>query len=134
MKYGKFNKEYKFVFIPDEKYEEYVKSVEHSKNYDHINYKAKLESGYNPWPIKSFAAGEYANAQAKNDVAQETVQTTQVMAKYAGILGGILNILDSVATGEKKSIGEAYREGKAQIEQAIGNISTKVTDYASKIT
>ena len=80
------------------------------------------------------AAGEYANAQAKNDVAQETVQTTQVMAKYAGILGGILNILDSVATGEKKSIGEAYREGKAQIEQAIGNISTKVTDYASKIT
>lgn len=80
------------------------------------------------------AAGEYANAQAKNDVAQETVQTSQVMAKYAGILGGILNILDSVASGEFKGVAAAYRQGKAEVEQAIGNISTKVTDYASKIT
>lgn len=80
------------------------------------------------------AAGEYANAQAKNDVAQETVQTTQVMAKYAGILGGILNILDSVASGEFKGVAAAYRQGKAEVEQAIGDISTKVTDYASKIT
>ena len=80
------------------------------------------------------AAGEYANAQAKNDVAQETVQTTQVMAKYAGILGGILNILDSVASGEFKGVAAAYKQGKAEVEQAIGNISTKVTDYASKIT
>lgn len=80
------------------------------------------------------AAGEYANAQAKNDVAQETVQTSQVMAKYAGILGGILNILDSVASGEFKGVAAAYRQGKAEVEQAIGDISTKVTDYASKIT
>ena len=80
------------------------------------------------------AAGEYANAQAKNDVAQETTQASQVMAKYAGILGGILNILDSVASGEFKGVAAAYRQGKAEIEQAIGDISTKVTDYASKIT
>ncbi len=79
------------------------------------------------------ANGELANAEAQGDAAEATNTTNTVMAKYAGIIGGIMNMLDALASGNLKGLKTAYATGKAEVEKAIGNVSVKVKSYADKI-
>ena len=79
------------------------------------------------------ATGEYAALIAKQESAEGSVEASKAIAHYAGIIGGLLNMLDHFATSGLGGSLAAYKEGYNQAKSLAENISVNVKDYASKM-
>ena len=86
--------------------------------------------------VANYAAAdsEYANAQAKNDVAKETKQATETLAPYIGMLAGLVNIMDYLISGKHEvgGVRKAYTEAKNAIVESIETLGSSITDYETK--
>ena len=86
--------------------------------------------------VANYAAAdsEYANAQAKNDVAKETKQATETLAPYIGMLAGLVNIMDYLISGKHEvgGVRKAYTEAKNAVVESIETLGSSITDYETK--
>ena len=76
------------------------------------------------------ADSEYAQAEARTEVAQQTTVASKALNVYAGFIAGVSNMISHLANGgELSTITQAYKSAYNAVQTKVDEVTS---DYASK--